>query len=331
MDLTLTDEQAAMAQVARDLVARWSTDRTSPRARWEAASEVGLDVALLGEEHGGLGLRLSDLLPTLRGLGADPAWPWASTLLVGPLLAGRLDLPPGPVGAAVLATTGRARAHRADLVAHVAVFADDAPDAVALIPAAEWTTRAPAALTGELVWAAAPDHIADRMVELPGAAGVLAAGRVGEAALLLGVADRALELAVAHATTRQQFGRPVGSFQAVKHLLAEARTELSFAHPLVLGSACAVETGRATAARDAAAALLVAADAAETAVRTAIQVHGAMGYTDELPLGLLLGAVRTSRQVWGGAPALAAVVDDALLDSAADIATPFDRAGSAIT
>jgi len=108
-----------------------------------------------------------------------------------------------------------------------------------------------------------------------------------------------LELSVAHALQRTQFGRPIGSFQAVKHRLADVAIALEFARPLVAEAADALTEGRATAARDTSAAKVAATDAATLAARAALQVHGAIGYTQEHDLHLWLTKVRALSGAWG--------------------------------
>jgi hypothetical protein len=94
---------------------------------------------------------------------------------------------------------------------------------------------------------------------------------------------------------RRQFGREIGSYQAIKHALADVRIALDFARPLVHGAAVALN------ARSASAAKLGAGDAAQQAMRTALQVHGAIGYTRELDLSLWLLKARALQSAWGTA------------------------------
>jgi alkylation response protein AidB-like acyl-CoA dehydrogenase len=121
------------------------------------------------------------------------------------------------------------------------------------------------------------------------------------AAQLLGLGRRMLDLTVDHVRTRTQFGVPVGSFQAVKHHLADALLHLEFAEPLVYAAAWAsandtandtanaaddAATGSGTRERDVSAAVVTAVDAARFVARRAIQCHGAIGYTVEYDLHL---------------------------------------------
>ena len=95
-----------------------------------------------------------------------------------------------------------------------------------------------------------------------------------------------LDLTVGYVGQRRQFGVPVGSFQAVKHQLAAVLQALAFAEPAVLRAAWSSQTGAPTRSRDVSMAYVLAHDASQLAARTAIQCHGAMGYTVEYDLHL---------------------------------------------
>lgn len=118
-------------------------------------------------------------------------------------------------------------------------------------------------------------------------------GVVCVAAQLVGLGYGMLDLACAHVGTRRQFGRPVGEFQAVKHQLADVLVALEFARPLVF------EAARTGTDRDVSAAKVAAADAAHRAGRTALRVHGALGYTQEYDLARRLTRVLALREAWG--------------------------------
>ncbi len=104
------------------------------------------------------------------------------------------------------------------------------------------------------------------------------------AAEAVGVAARALEMAVAHARTREQFGKPVGAFQAVSQQLADAYIETEAARSLVQWAAFEIEHGGRDASRAAAAAKAFAAEAAVRTCERAIQTHGGIGFTWDHPL-----------------------------------------------
>jgi alkylation response protein AidB-like acyl-CoA dehydrogenase len=106
----------------------------------------------------------------------------------------------------------------------------------------------------------------------------------GLAAEAVGAGARALELGIEHARTRQQFGRPIGVFQAVSHQLAQAFLEIETARSLAYWAGWAVSEGAPEASLAAATAKARAAEAAVAACERAIQVHGGIGFTWEHPL-----------------------------------------------
>jgi hypothetical protein len=110
-------------------------------------------------------------------------------------------------------------------------------------------------------------------------------------AQLLGAGERLLADSVAYVQQRRQFGREIGSYQAIKHALADVRIALDFARPLVFGAA--LDAVSVSAAK------VAAGDAAYLASRTALQVHGAIGYTAELDLSLWITKVRALVGAWG--------------------------------
>jgi alkylation response protein AidB-like acyl-CoA dehydrogenase len=124
-------------------------------------------------------------------------------------------------------------------------------------------------------------------------------GTLACAAQLLGAGRALLDAAVRYAGQRTQFGQPIGSFQAVAHQLADVLIGLTFARPLLYAAAAALADGSPRAARDVSAAKVACADAARRAARTALQVHGAIGYTREYDLWLWLTKVRALIPAWG--------------------------------
>ncbi len=110
-------------------------------------------------------------------------------------------------------------------------------------------------------------------------------------AQLLGAGERMLADSVTYVQQRTQFGRQIGSYQAIKHALADVRIALDFVRPLVY--AAALDGISVSAAK------VAAGDAAWLAARTALQVHGAIGYTREHDLSLWLLRVRGLNATWG--------------------------------
>jgi alkylation response protein AidB-like acyl-CoA dehydrogenase len=108
--------------------------------------------------------------------------------------------------------------------------------------------------------------------------------RTASAAEALGVAQRALDLGVEHAKTRLQFGKPIGTYQAVSHPLAQTYTDVELARSLVYWAAWCVAEEDERAPLAGAAAKAFATEAAVAACERSIQVHGGIGFTWEHPL-----------------------------------------------
>jgi acyl-CoA dehydrogenase-like protein len=110
-------------------------------------------------------------------------------------------------------------------------------------------------------------------------------------AQLLGAGERLLADSVTYVKQRKQFGREIGSYQAIKHALADVRIALDFARPLVF--AAALDEVSVSAAK------VACSDAAYLASRTGLQVHGAIGYTQEFDLSIWVTKVRALVGAWG--------------------------------
>ena len=138
------------------------------------------------------------------------------------------------------------------------------------------------------------DFDAAAATPLTGADPALATDRaaLGTAAQCVGVARRLLDSTVEYVGQRHQFGKPVGSYQAVKHHLADVRLGIEFAAPLVYRAAWSVAHPEShdpiVRGRDVSMAKATASDAVDRACRTALQCHGAIGYTFEYDLQLWL-------------------------------------------
>lgn len=126
-------------------------------------------------------------------------------------------------------------------------------------------------------------------------------GALGTAAQLVGLGRRMLDLTVAYATERKQFGVAIGTQQAVKHHLADAAMKLRFAAPAVYAAAWELTTGAPTASRTVSTAKALASDAAKVTEAAALQCHGAIGYTVEYDLHLYLKRAEALRRTWGDA------------------------------
>ena len=112
---------------------------------------------------------------------------------------------------------------------------------------------------------------------------ILDGGRIGVAALGLGMAQGAFEMALAYARQREQFGRPIGSFQAIQFKLADMATEVEAARNLVYKAAWLKDQGRPF-AQQAAIAKLYTGELARRACNESLQIHGGYGFMDEYPI-----------------------------------------------
>ena len=129
---------------------------------------------------------------------------------------------------------------------------------------------------------------------------LLDAGRVALAADMLGAAERTLQMAVDYAQERQQFGRVIGSFQAVKHLCAEMSAALEPCRALVWYAAYAWDHGLDDARLVAGHAKAQLSEVAQQVSRTATEVHGGIGFTDEYGLHRWFKRIGLNRQLLGG-------------------------------
>ncbi|HEY7946558.1 MAG TPA: acyl-CoA dehydrogenase family protein [Acidimicrobiales bacterium] len=310
----LTDKNGTAA----DLREAWASERGWSQARWRALAELGVVGLTVPEAHGGLGLGLVDLVLLLEEAGRSglPEPLLETTALAVPLLchlvgAGAEDvrerwLPRVAAGDCVMAVAtaamtivpAAASAHLLLLERAGELHAVEAADCVRIPRAALDGASRPA----EVRWEPSP---ATRLAAGEEAVGVLAAlaerAAMSTGAVLLGVADRLISMTAHYALERVQFGRPIGSFQAVKHHLADALIRLEFARPAVYRSACSLDQGDPDASWHASMAKALAADAATGAARTALQIHGAIGYTWEHDLHIWMKRAWSLAAAWGDA------------------------------
>ncbi len=304
MRFAFTDEQLEFRAAVRDLLARecptdvvrsaWTNDDgRAPRA-WAALAEMGVLSLMVPEADGGYGLSEVDLV-----------------LLVEE--TGRVALPEPIVETALVAApagwvAGTASAAVVMPESPVAVWADSADVVVALAadgvrvhPRSSLALAERASVDGSrrLFEVTAPD--AATVAPVATAALAFRRGVLGTAAQLLGLTDRMIELTVAYVEQREQFGVKIGTFQAVKHHLADARTRLEFARPLVYRAAASLATSDPAATSHVGMAKVQAGDAANLAGRVALQCHGAIGYTTEYDLHLFMKRAWALSAAWGDA------------------------------
>jgi alkylation response protein AidB-like acyl-CoA dehydrogenase len=272
-------------------------------AAWQRLAGTGALGTLVPGERDGLGLDENSMVPLLEEVGCSglpgPAAETvavAAPLLAGDLLAGVLA---GEVTVAAQLTDGELIPH--GTCAPLIVLRDG--DALRLYERDELQLEPVPTVDGSLAAARLPRRPAGGGTLLSDDPAVAEAawrrGVLATSALLTGLSRRMLDLTVGYVKQREQYGVPVGSFQAVKHALANALVAVEFARPLTLAAAWYQATGAAEAAAHVSAAKAAASDAAGLVARTAIQCHGAIGYTTEYELHLYAKRAWALIPAWG--------------------------------
>ncbi len=270
---------------------------------WGKLRAVGAVGTLVPEDRGGLGLDENALVPLLDEIGySGLAVPAVETIAVA-----------APLLASVPETFIAVRASPAEPIA----FAEDASHVVLLN---ELRLYEQAELILEPCPSVDRTRPLARLAQTPtgglplnGDADVAwRRGVLGTAAVLTGLARRMLDMTVRYVQRREQFGVPVGSFQAVKHALADALVAVEFARPLVLAAGWAQATQSPDAAVLTSAAKARASDVARRVARTAIQCHGAMGYTTEYELHVFAKRAWALAPAWGDAARHRALIAEQL-------------------
>jgi len=275
---------------------------------WKRLAEVGVLGLTVPEQYGGSGADLTSALPVLveTGRAAIPE-PVVETMVGGALLAqaggdvAAQWLSKVVAGDAVLAV-GLGPGDLVPAAPWADLFVVRAADGgVRAIPAAEVSVTARQSVDGGRRLADI-EYAADAGSLLSGADADFGfdTGAVAVAAQLTGVAEAMLDMAVTYAKNREQFGAVIGSFQAVKHQLANAYVALAFAKPVVARAAWSVSQSLPTGSRDASHAKYSASRAAQQTARTALQVHAGIGYTFEHDLHMWMKRTWSLASQWGG-------------------------------
>ena len=313
MRFAFTDDQLAFRDAVRDLLANecppaavraaWDNPDGRCVGAWHALAEMGVLGASAPEANGGLGLTPLDLILIVEetGYAALPEPFVEHSLVAIPVL----PTDDSRVAQAASGDITITAALGGDPYAPYAESADailvDEDDTLLLVAHADavlapttsvdrarrlaWVEWEPAAPIGD---EAARDAAFNR-------------GALGAAAQLTGLARRMLDLTVEYAKERQQFGVPIGSFQAVKHHLADARIAIEFARPLVYRAAWSVTHDDPDASSHVSMAKALASDAATLTARQALQCHGAIGYSFEYDLHLFMKRAWALAATWGDA------------------------------
>jgi alkylation response protein AidB-like acyl-CoA dehydrogenase len=315
MDITLNEEQSLIAHTALEFAREHapparvreleSTENGFDPSVWRRMAEMGWAAAALPEKHGGAGLGLFELSLIFEALGqASLPSPLFATIVEAGLLLAQTGsdeqashlLRPVASGATLLTvalmehsgslapeaiTLSLSNTGESLCIDGTKLFVRDAGVAQAILCVAR-SGPAPNDLSLILVPADAPGLRRTRMA----AAGGEALWQVHfDKVQLPGIGQAALDLTVAYARDRIQFGRPIGSFQGVQHHCAEMARDLTVTRLLARQAAARIDSGR-DAQREVSMAKAKASEAIPALTRTAHQIHGAVGYYRDYPLEL---------------------------------------------
>ncbi len=313
MDFSFGDDQVMLRNAVRALLAHecppevvraaWESDTGRTDGLWAALAEMGVVGMTAPTSVGGLGMDETDLvllleeagraalpepllehtavgIPTLAEAGGPVADAWLERAAAGEATLGAGPADGYAVGAAAC-----------DLVLLIG-------DRVGAVPVDGATLVEHRSIDGSR-----------RLFEVGGDAVVLDAdpalafdrAAAAAAAQCAGVAQHLLEATVEYAAQRFQFGKPVGSYQAVKHHLADAALKIEFARPAAHHAAWCIAVGDSDRSRDVSLAKALASEAVDLAARTALQCHGAIGYTYEHDLHLWMKRGWALSAAWGDA------------------------------
>jgi alkylation response protein AidB-like acyl-CoA dehydrogenase len=321
VEFDFTPEQNALRDLARDLFEKesppsrlrelWDGAAREPGC-WRAMATVGLTGLTVPETYGGMGGDDVDLALVLEEAGrAALPEPILETVAVGvPALA--------EAGTDAQRERWLPAVAAGDAIVSVALggapFAVDAGDADLLIAERDGTLyalergafearRVDSEDRARALFAVSFEPAAGSAMSGDSAASERASLRaaVAAAGMLDGIATKLLETTIAYVKSRNQFGRAVGSFQAVKHRLADAHVGVESARAATWYSAYALARGLEDAAVAASIAKAYASDAAALAGRVALQAHGGIGFTWEHDLHLWLKRGKALEQAYGSA------------------------------
>ncbi|MGB8220963.1 MAG: acyl-CoA dehydrogenase family protein [Polyangiales bacterium] len=308
MWFSFSDDQKMLRDTVREVLQRectpdvvraaWNRRPEGAHAVWDTLAETGVIGMTASEEAGGMAMSEIDLVLLLEetGYAALPG-PIVDTVAVGiPLLeaVGTRQQKERWLGPAM---AGEARIvlslDEDAMVPHAAsadVLIAERGGAAYCVPIADVSVVPEQSVdrTRELARVSFDSGAPYRMRDDVDVATLLGQGRaraaLGTAAQLVGLCRRMLDMAVQYAKDREQFGKPIGAQQAVKHRLANALIEQEFARPMVYRAAWSMANAAQDAEIDVSLAKIYAGQAAKFVAKEALQVHGAIGYTIECDL-----------------------------------------------
>ena len=295
-DFAASIDAALTAADVPSAVRAWAAGDTAPgRKVWAQLADLGVTALAVPERFDGLDAHPVDLVVAMERLGR---WcvpgPVAESIAVAPILLADDERSAGLASGDLIATVA--------LPPHAPRAVDADTAGLTLLADVDGTVRE--ANAGEQHESVDPSR---KLFDVSSAGSQWQAdvsrayefGALATAAQLIGAGQALLDAAVDYAKQRTQFGRVIGSYQAIKHKLADVHIALELARPLVYGAALSLADSSADTARDVSAAKASASDAALLAARSALQTHGAIGFTAEHDLSLWLLRVQALRPAWG--------------------------------
>ncbi len=304
MDAAFSAEQQELRTAAREFL------DANPEPGWPQLAELGWTGVSVAEEHGGAGLGFVEEAAIAEELGrALVAGPWLTTTALLPALPAedQAQVAAGEASWTIALdelVAGLDAATKIAVVGGDGIYELDGADRNVL------ETMDESRPLGVALGGAPGRRLADSSV-LPTIRARLHALLAMEA---IGVGARALELAIEYASTRVQFGRTIGVYQAISHPLATTYTELGLARSLAYWAAWCVAEDEPQATVAAAAAKAQAAEAAVAACERSIQIHGGIGFTWEHVLHRLYKRAQGIQTLESSPAQLRAEVANALLD-----------------
>jgi alkylation response protein AidB-like acyl-CoA dehydrogenase len=323
MDFTFTEDQLLFQASVQDFLtneitaerirASWDSDSGRDDALWDQLTELGLTGITVPEEYAGLGMSELDFVllaqesgyvalpeplvhvtlvavPMLREIGGELAAHWLPKIASGKakvVVGLEQNLVVEDAHIADLLLLQRGDALLAAMPEQVTLQHNESIDPSRKLFSVEVATGAATVATGEQA-ASLVSNALNR-------------GALGCAAQALGLAQRMIDLTVQYTSERHQFGKPIGSFQAVKHQMANVAVALEYAKAPTHRAAYAIAMQHEIASHAVSHAKLVACEAANLAAKNCHQAHGAMGYTWEMDLHIFMKKAWAMSNTWGDA------------------------------
>ncbi|WP_317930818.1 acyl-CoA dehydrogenase family protein [Halioxenophilus sp. WMMB6] len=336
MDFTFSEDQLLFQESARDFLVNevtpekirhcWQSETGRDQVLWQQMADLGLTGVCVPEEFDGLGLGVLDFVllavecgyvalpeplvnstmvaaPTLQQLGGSLAATWLPKLASGAakVVAGHeLNLLVEDAHIADLLLLAKSDGVYALTPDQFSIVANESVDPSRRLFQVALKSGVTPVVTGD---------DARRCAQI-----LLNHGALAAAAQALGLCQRMLDISVAYTSERQQFGQAIGSFQAVKHHLANIAVELEYAKAPLHRAAYALDRCLDNAFLAVSHAKLSACEAALLAAKNSIQVHGAMGYTWEVDLHIFMKKAWALAGSWGDAAYHKAQVAQYLFD-----------------